>query len=67
MPDRPKQMNPIRARGGVLMPAMRTVLIVSVILAIVALAWVYLRAPAATEPDMSAKVSAIETRQSGRA
>ena len=67
MPVEPKKVNPIRARGGVLVPSMRTVLIVSVVLAVIALAWVYLRAPAATEPDMSAKVGMVAPETSMRA
>jgi hypothetical protein len=59
MADRPKIISTERARGAVRIPAMRYVLIISVVLAVAAMAWAFLRAPVATEPDTSAKVSAV--------
>jgi hypothetical protein len=50
MAEQPRKISSLRARGAVLIPHMRTVLIVSVVLAVVAMAWAFLRTPDATEP-----------------
>jgi hypothetical protein len=45
MAEKPKVISTLRARGGVIVHAMRYVLMVSIALAVVAMVWVYLAAP----------------------
>lgn len=53
MADEPERITPVEARGGLRMPVIRRVLIVSVILAVIAMVWAFMSAPEATQPDTS--------------
>ena len=48
MAEKPKVISTLRARGGVIVYAMRYVLMVSVALAAIAMVWVYVAAPKAS-------------------
>jgi hypothetical protein len=45
MARRPRIISTLRARGGVIVPAMKWVLLVSLALAAIAMLWVFLGAP----------------------
>jgi hypothetical protein len=47
MARRPRIISTLRARGAVIVPAMKWVLLVSLALAVIAMLWVYLAAPTA--------------------
>jgi hypothetical protein len=48
MARRPRIISSLRARGAVIIPAMKWVLLVSLALAVLAMLWAYLAAPTAT-------------------
>lgn len=48
MARRPRIISTLRARGAVIVPAMKWVLLVSLALAVIAMIWVYLAAPTTT-------------------
>jgi hypothetical protein len=48
MARKPGIISTLRARGGVIVPAMKWVLFISLALAVAAMLWAYLAAPAAT-------------------
>lgn len=50
MAIKPRIISTLRARGGVIVPAMKWVLIVSLALAVIAMLWAYLGAPDAAAP-----------------
>jgi hypothetical protein len=49
MADKPEVISTVKARGGVTPHIVRYMLIASLVLAVAAMAWVYLRAPVATQ------------------
>lgn len=50
MPEKPKTISTNRARGGIGTHIVRYVLVISTVLAIGAMVWVYFAAPQATAP-----------------
>ena len=50
MPDKPETLSTNRARGGIGTHVVRYILIISTVLAIGAMLWVYAAAPVATSP-----------------
>ncbi len=58
MAIKPKTISTNRARGGIGTHVVRTMLIVSTLLAVGAMLWVYLAAPKATDPAMEPPATA---------
>jgi len=59
MPDEPEVISTVAARGGRTPHIVRYVLFISLVLAVVAMAWTYLAAPEATLDDTT---TAAETQ-----
>ena len=57
MADEPEVLTKTEARGGVTPHIVRYVLIISTILAVIAMVWVFAAAPDATQPDTAASMS----------
>jgi hypothetical protein len=57
MASKPKTISTNRVRGGIGTHVVRTMLIVSTLLAVGAMLWVYLAAPKATDPAMETPAS----------
>jgi hypothetical protein len=61
MAIKPETISTNRARGGIGTHVVRTMLIVSMLLAVAAMLWVYLAAPKASDPAMETPASSVAT------
>jgi hypothetical protein len=63
MPEKPKTISTNRARGGIGTHKVRYVLVISTMLAIAAMIWVWFAAPEATDPTMETSPTAASPPQ----